>query len=114
MVGHGFSIVKEALVEEGRYFSQAGYVTPAIDYRTFGESEGEPRSQLFPLNEVEDFRNAISYLQSRDEVDPQRVCGELLIFGTNQQFATHRSTTSSELFPAAATNRRFFSRSMPM
>jgi acetyl esterase/lipase len=33
----------------------------------------EPRGQLFPLNEVEDFRNAISYLQSRDEVDPQRI-----------------------------------------
>lgn len=73
VIGHGFSIVKEALVEEGRYFSQAGYVTLAVDYRTFGDSEGEPRGQLFPLNEVEDFRNAISYLQSRDEVDPQRI-----------------------------------------
>jgi hypothetical protein len=28
---------------------------------------------LFPLNEVEDFRNAISYLQSRQEVDPDRI-----------------------------------------
>ena len=45
----------------------------AIDYRTFGASEGEPRAQLFPLNEVEDFRNAISYLQSRSEVDSARV-----------------------------------------
>jgi len=73
VIGHGFSIVKEALVEEGGYFSRAGYVTLAIDYRTFGESEGEPRGQLFPLNEVEDFRNAISYVQTHDEVDPQRI-----------------------------------------
>jgi acetyl esterase/lipase len=65
--------VKEALVEEGGYFSRAGYATLAIDYRTFGESEGEPRGQLFPLNEVEDYRNAISYLQTRDEVDPERI-----------------------------------------
>ena len=73
VIGHGFSFVKEALVEEGGYFSRAGYVTLAIDYRSFGESEGEPRGQLFPLNEVEDYRNAISYLQTRDEVDPQRI-----------------------------------------
>lgn len=73
VIGHGFSLVKEALVEEAGYFSRAGYVTLAIDYRSFGESEGEPRGQLFPLNEVEDYRNAISYLQTRDEVDPDRI-----------------------------------------
>jgi len=73
VIGHGFSFVKEALVEEGGYFSRAGYITLAIDYRSFGESEGEPRGQLFPLNEVEDYRNAISYLQTRDEVDPERI-----------------------------------------
>ena len=73
VIGHGFSFVKEALVEEGGYFSRAGYVTLAIDYRSFGESEGEPRGQLFPLNESEDYRNAISYLETRSEVDPKRI-----------------------------------------
>lgn len=73
VIGHGFSFVKEALVEEAGYFTRAGCVVLAIDYRTFGESEGEPRGQLFPLNEVEDYRNAISYLQTRREVDPERI-----------------------------------------
>ncbi len=73
VIGHGFSFVKEVLSEEARYFTDAGYVVLAIDYRTFGESEGEPRGQLFPLNEVEDYRNAISYLQTRREVDPERI-----------------------------------------
>jgi fermentation-respiration switch protein FrsA (DUF1100 family) len=73
VVGHGFSFVKEALVAQGEYFSRAGYVTLTIDYRTFGESEGEPRGQLFPLNEVEDYRNAISYLEGREEVDAERI-----------------------------------------
>lgn len=73
VIGHGFSFVKEVLGEEARYFTDAGYVVLAIDYRTFGESEGEPRGQLFPLNEVEDYRNAISYLQTRREVDPERI-----------------------------------------
>jgi fermentation-respiration switch protein FrsA (DUF1100 family) len=73
VMGHGFSFVKEALVEEAGYLQRAGYVVLAIDYRSFGESEGEPRGQLFPLNESEDYRNAISYLETRDEVDPARI-----------------------------------------
>ncbi len=73
VVGHGFGVLKQSLIEVGEFFGRAGYVTLAIDYRTFGESEGEPRGQLFPLNEVEDFRNAISYLQSREDVDPERI-----------------------------------------
>ena len=73
VIGHGFSVVREALVEEAGYFQRAGYVVLAIDYRTFGESEGEPRGQLFPLEQAEDFRSGISYLQTRDEVDPNRI-----------------------------------------
>lgn len=73
VIGHGFSVVKEALVEQGRYFASSGFVTLAIDYRTFGRSEGEPRAELFPMNEAEDYRNAISYLESRPEVDADRI-----------------------------------------
>ena len=69
VVGHGFGVLKESLVATGEYFSRAGYVTLSIDYRTFGASGGEPRGQLFPLWQVEDFRNAISYLQTRPDVD---------------------------------------------
>src|SRR5713101_1045472 len=73
VIGHGFAMVKEALVPHAEYLVRAGYVVLAIDYRTFGASEGEPRGQLFPFNQVEDFRNGISYLQSRPEVDPKRI-----------------------------------------
>lgn len=73
VLGHGFGVVKQSLATEAEFFRRAGYVVLAIDYRTFGASEGEPRGQLFPLNEVEDFRNAVSYLQRRPEVDPDRI-----------------------------------------
>ncbi len=73
VVGHGFSVLKDSLVAAGEYFSRAGYVTLSIDYRTFGESGGEPRGQLFPLCQVEDFRNAVSYLQTRPDVDADAV-----------------------------------------
>ena len=46
----GFSGVKEmSLPEYADKFAEAGFVTLLFDYRTFGESEGEPRQQLFPL-----------------------------------------------------------------
>ena len=73
VIGHGFSFVKEALVEHGNRFADAGFITLAIDYRSFGESPGEPRGQLFPMNFVEDYRNAISYLENRSEVDANRI-----------------------------------------
>src|SRR5687767_360445 len=73
VIGHGFTVVKEGLVEQGRRFAEAGFATLAIDYRNFGRSEGEPRGQLFPLNEAEDYRNGITYLESRPEVDPERI-----------------------------------------
>ena len=73
VIGHGFRQTKEALTEEGRYFCEAGYTVLAIDYRTFGESDGEPRGQLFPRNQVEDFRNAITFLSRRPGVDPARI-----------------------------------------
>jgi fermentation-respiration switch protein FrsA (DUF1100 family) len=73
VLGHGFGIRKESLITEAEHFTAAGFVTLAIDYRTFGESGGEPRGTLFPLNQVEDFRNAITWLQQRDDVDPQRI-----------------------------------------
>jgi uncharacterized protein len=73
VIGHGFSVVKEALVEHGRAFARAGFATLAIDYRSFGRSEGDPRAELFPMNEAEDYRAALSYLQSRPEVDRDRI-----------------------------------------
>jgi fermentation-respiration switch protein FrsA (DUF1100 family) len=51
----------------------AGFVTLVFDYRYFGDSEGEPRSQLFPLEMVEDYRNGISWVSDQPEVSPQRI-----------------------------------------
>ncbi|CAG4884799.1 conserved protein of unknown function [Georgfuchsia toluolica] len=73
VIGHGFNMVKEALREQAAYLAKAGYVVLAIDYRRFGASEGLPRQLMRPLDEVEDFRNAISYLQDRPDVDPDRI-----------------------------------------
>jgi fermentation-respiration switch protein FrsA (DUF1100 family) len=74
VMAHGFSAVKEMMLPDfAERFTAAGFVTLAFDYRYFGDSEGEPRSQLFPLEQVEDVRNAITWVSDQPEVDPQRI-----------------------------------------
>jgi fermentation-respiration switch protein FrsA (DUF1100 family) len=73
VLGHGFGVRKESLIPVAEALAAAGFLTLAIDYRTFGESAGEPRGSLFPYMHVEDFRNAVTYLQLRDDVDPERI-----------------------------------------
>jgi fermentation-respiration switch protein FrsA (DUF1100 family) len=53
-------------------FTQAGYAVLVFDYRGFGVSEGE-RGLILPMWQAEDIRNAITYLQTRTEVDPNRI-----------------------------------------
>ena len=73
VIGHGFGFIKEGLTPPAEYFSKAGYVVLAIDYRSFGRSGGEVRGELFPNNMVEDFRTAVTYLETRPEVQPDRI-----------------------------------------
>jgi len=43
-----------------------------FDYRGFGDSEGEP-GIILPMRQAQDLRNAIPYLETRPEVDPDRI-----------------------------------------
>jgi uncharacterized protein len=38
-----------------------------------GASEGEPRQQIFPQAQIEDYRNAITWLSAQKEVDANRI-----------------------------------------
>lgn len=53
-------------------FTDAGYACFAFDYRGFGTSDGE-RGRVLPLEQVEDVRNAVSFLQQRPEIDPDAI-----------------------------------------
>jgi len=73
-MAHGFAGVKEmGLVSFAERFTAAGFVTLVFDYRCWGESEGEPRNQIFAHDMVEDYRNAVTWLSDRPEVDAERI-----------------------------------------
>jgi uncharacterized protein len=77
---HGFGANKDGGPEWacGR-FAAWGYLALRFDYRGCGESQGE-RGRVIPLEEVADASNAITYMMTRPEVDPERIslCGSSL------------------------------------
>lgn len=50
----------------------AGFVVLTLDYRGFGDSEGDA-TFLDPMSQVSDIRAGLDYLQTRPEVDPRRL-----------------------------------------
>jgi pimeloyl-ACP methyl ester carboxylesterase len=71
--GHGFSgMIGLQMVGVPEALSLAGYGVLTYYSRGIGESEG-PRGRVIPREQVEDVRNAVTYVQARSDVDPQRV-----------------------------------------
>ncbi|HET7169336.1 MAG TPA: alpha/beta hydrolase [Candidatus Limnocylindrales bacterium] len=52
--------------------SAAGIAVLVFDYRGFGDSEGDA-TYLDPRGQVEDYRSAATYLETRDDVDARRL-----------------------------------------
>jgi fermentation-respiration switch protein FrsA (DUF1100 family) len=66
--------VKDQVV--GNYaarLADEGFVALAFDHRNFGDSEGEPRQHEDAAGKLADLRDAVGYLASRPEVDPDRI-----------------------------------------
>jgi len=70
---HGFSgQIEVYMTDIAEKLSEAGYVTLVFYHRGLGESEG-PKSRIIPQEQAQDIRNAITYLQTRKEVNPERI-----------------------------------------
>jgi uncharacterized protein len=74
VMAHGFSATKEMCLSNfAERFVEAGFGVLVFDYRYMGESEGKPRSQLFPHQQHQDYRNGISWIRQQPEIDPDWV-----------------------------------------
>jgi hypothetical protein len=71
---HGYSAVKELFLDAfAEVFCAAGMCALVYDNRNLGESDGEPRQEIDPWAQVRDYRHAITYARTREEVDGERI-----------------------------------------
>lgn len=72
MCGPMTSVKEETLPHYAAALQDVGYSVLTFDNRSFGDSGGEPRQHLDTYEQVEDLRNAVSYMVSRTDVDRER------------------------------------------
>lgn len=97
VISHGWTGTTDSLLKYGNRFASSGLVAMAIDYRGWGKSDGFvsmvdrvnttddqriteadtkvsiKRTRLLPMEQVEDIRNAISFIQGEPGVDPDKI-----------------------------------------
>jgi alpha-beta hydrolase superfamily lysophospholipase len=70
---HAGTGTKEVFLPEvSQWLVSKGYAVLRFDYRGFGESEGQ-ECRLIPWEQVDDIRNALTFLQQQEEVNEKRI-----------------------------------------
>jgi cephalosporin-C deacetylase-like acetyl esterase len=78
VMSHGFSAVKEMGLDlfASYFVAKLSVCCVVYDHRGFGASDtrdGAPRQEIVPTQQTDDMSDAISYAQSRKEVDAQKI-----------------------------------------
>ncbi|HEV8627129.1 MAG TPA: alpha/beta fold hydrolase [Acidimicrobiia bacterium] len=74
VMAHGYSAVKEMYLDAfAEVFSDAGLACLVFDNRNFGASDGEPRYEIDPWEQIRDYRHAITYMQTLPGIDRDRI-----------------------------------------
>jgi cephalosporin-C deacetylase-like acetyl esterase len=70
----GWCYVKEIVMPHyAEHFVGAGFAVLMFDYRHLGASDGMPRQHIDPWRQIEDYRNALSFLETIPDVDADRI-----------------------------------------
>jgi pimeloyl-ACP methyl ester carboxylesterase len=79
-MAHGFGATMDAgLLPFAEAFAEAGLDVLLFDYRSFGNSTGEPRQFAWPPRHRQDYRAAVEFARGLDGVDPDRI----VLWGTS-------------------------------
>ena len=82
VLAHGFAAFRDLRLDAyAARFAEAGYAALVFDYRHWGASAGQPRRVLDIGRQHADWRAAIAYARSLDNVDTTRVVGWGSSFG---------------------------------
>ena len=74
VMAHGYSAVKEMYLDRfAEVFAASGLGAIVFDNRNFGASDGEPRQEIDPWQQVRDYRDAISFARTLPTVDSDRI-----------------------------------------
>jgi fermentation-respiration switch protein FrsA (DUF1100 family) len=73
-MAHGYSAVKEMYLDSfAEVFCDAGFAALVYDNRNLGASDGEPRQEIDPWRQVNDYRDAITFAGTLPELDKSRI-----------------------------------------
>jgi uncharacterized protein len=74
VMAHGFSGVRDQRLDAfAERFASVGLACLVFDYRHFGASAGVPRQLVEIPRQLDDWRTAIRFARSLEEVDPERL-----------------------------------------
>lgn len=74
LMSHGFAaVIGQYLPAFAEAFRAAGFAVLLYDHRNFGASDGLPRQDIDPFQQVEDTLDAITALRAHPGVDPDRI-----------------------------------------
>ncbi|TVY82774.1 Polyketide transferase [Lachnellula suecica] len=74
IMSHGFSGIKHHFLDNFAVrFQSEGWTTLVYDNRNWGESEGLPRQQIDPQQQVKDYYDAFEYVASLPEVNASKI-----------------------------------------
>jgi len=74
VMAHGYSAVKENYLDcFADVFAAAGLGALVYDNRNLGASDGEPRQEIDPWQQIRDYRDAITFASNLAEVDENRI-----------------------------------------
>jgi fermentation-respiration switch protein FrsA (DUF1100 family) len=74
IMAHGYSAVKEMYLDSfAEVFCDAGFAALVYDNRNLGASDGEPRQEIDPWRQINDYRDAITFAGTLPEIDKGRI-----------------------------------------